>query len=80
MGIFAFSDYCHRRDDRHQKRCFLSDECREGKKDSIVSENYIGLPLHQLPFLRLIGRLILQSPNDEVAIAEKEAGVINRAF
>ncbi len=52
----------------------------DGMEDLIVSENYIGLPPHKLPFLRLNGRLLLQTPNGEFATAEKEAGVINRAF
>ena len=52
----------------------------DGMEDLIVSENYIGLPTHKLPFLRLNGRLLLQTPNGEFAAAEKEAGVINRTF
>jgi len=52
----------------------------DGMEDLIVSENYIGLPPHKVPFLRLNGRLLLQTPNGEFAAAEKEAGVINRAF
>lgn len=52
----------------------------DGAEDLIVSENYIGLPPHKLPFLRLNGRLLLQKTNGEFAPAEKEAGVINRTF
>jgi hypothetical protein len=52
----------------------------DGAEDLIVSENYIGLPPHKIPFLRLNGRLLLQKPNGEFAPAEKEAGVINRAY
>jgi hypothetical protein len=52
----------------------------DGMEDLIVSENYIGFPLHKLPFLRLNGRLLLQTPNGEFAAAEKEAGVINRTY
>jgi len=52
----------------------------DGMEDLIVSENYIGFPLHKLPFLRLNGRLLLQTPNGEFAAVEKEAGVINRAY
>jgi hypothetical protein len=52
----------------------------DGLEDLIVSENYIGLPPHKLPFLRLNGRLLLQTPNGEFAAAEKEAGVINRTY
>jgi hypothetical protein len=49
-------------------------------EDLIVSENYIGFPLHKLPFLRLNGRLLLQTPNGEFAAVENEAGVINRHY
>jgi hypothetical protein len=52
----------------------------DGMEDLIVSENYIGCPPHWVPFLRLNGRLLLQTPNGEFAAAEKEAGVINRSY
>jgi len=52
----------------------------DGAEDLIVSENFIGLPPHKVPFLRLNGRLLLQKSNGEFAPAEKEAGVINRAY
>jgi len=52
----------------------------DSMEDLIVSENYIGCPPHKLPFLRLNGRLLLQTPNGEFAAAEKEAGVINRTY
>ena len=52
----------------------------DGMEDLIVSENYIGFPLHKLPVLRLNGRLLLQTPNGEFAAVEKEAGVINRTY
>jgi hypothetical protein len=52
----------------------------DGAEDLIVSENFIGLPPHKVPFLRLNGRLLLQKANGEFAPAENEAGVINRAY
>jgi len=52
----------------------------DGAEDLIVSENYIGLPPHKLPFLRSNGRVLLQKPNGEFAPAEQEAGVINREY
>ncbi len=52
----------------------------DGMEDLIVAENFISFPLHKLPFLRLNGRLLLQTPNGEFAAAAKEAGVINRAY
>ncbi len=52
----------------------------DGFEDLIVSENYIGLLPHKIPFLRLNGRLLLQKSSGEFAPAEKKAGVINRAY
>lgn len=52
----------------------------DGMEDLIVSENYIGLPPHKIPFLRLNGRLLLQTPNGEFAPAGAEAGVMNRLY
>jgi hypothetical protein len=52
----------------------------DGAEDLIVSENYIGLPPHKLPFLRSNGRVLLQKPNGEFAPAEQNAGVINREY
>jgi len=52
----------------------------DGMEDLIVSENYIGLPPHKVPFLRLNGRLLLQKMSGEFAPAETESGVINRAY
>lgn len=52
----------------------------DGLEDLIVSENYIGLPPHKMPFLRLNGRLLLQTPNGEFAPAGAEAGVVNRLY
>ncbi|WP_176962861.1 CRTAC1 family protein [Mariprofundus sp. NF] len=52
----------------------------DGMEDLLVSENYIGLPPHKVPFLRLNGRLLLQKANGEFAPAEKEAGVINQTY
>lgn len=52
----------------------------DGAEDLIVSENYIGLPVHHFEMLRLNGRVLLQKPNGEFAPAEKETGVINRTY
>ena len=52
----------------------------DGREDLIVSENYIGLPLHRIPFLRLPGRLMIQNEDGEFAAVEKEAGVINKRY
>ena len=52
----------------------------DGREDLLVSENYINLPFHKIPALRLDGRLLLQTENGEFATAEKQANVINRTF
>ena len=52
----------------------------DGREDLIVAENYIGLPPHKLPFLRLNGRLLLQKSSGEFAPAGQASGVINRAY
>ncbi len=52
----------------------------DGREDFIVSENYIGLPPHKIPFLRLPGRLMIQNTNGEFAAVGKQAGVVNKRF
>lgn len=52
----------------------------DGRQDLIVSENYIGLPPHKVPFLRLPGRLLVQNTSGEFAAVGKEAGVVNRRY
>lgn len=58
----------------------LEDLNLDGREDLIVSENYIGLPPHKIPFLRLPGRLLMQNAAGEFAAVGKEAGVINRRY
>lgn len=52
----------------------------DGAEDLIVSENFIGLAPHNFSFLLLNGRLLLQTPDGNFAPAERDAGVINRAY
>ena len=52
----------------------------DGAEDLIVSENYIGLPTHMIPSLRLNGRVLLQKSNGEFAPAEQQTGIINRTY
>lgn len=52
----------------------------DGREDLIVSENYVGLPFHKLPFLRAPGRFLIQNTNGEFAAVGAEAGVVNRRF
>ena len=52
----------------------------DGREDLIVAENYIGLPTHLIPALRLNGRVLLQNQQGEFAAAEKQMNVINRTY
>ncbi len=52
----------------------------DGREDLIVSENYIGLPPHKIPFLRLPGRLLIQNEAGEFAAVGAEAGVVNKRY
>ena len=52
----------------------------DGREDLIVSENYVSAPFHKIPFLRLPGRLLVQTPAGEFAAVGAEAGVVNRRY
>ena len=52
----------------------------DGRDDLIVSENYIGLPPHNIPILRLPGRLLIQNADGQFAAVGKEAGVVNKRY
>lgn len=52
----------------------------DGREDLIVSENYVGFPMHKIPFLRAPGRLLIQNANGEFAAVGVDAGVVNRRF
>ena len=51
-----------------------------GREDLVVSENFVNLPPHKVPALRLPCRLLIQTENGEFAAVGKEAGVVNRRF
>jgi hypothetical protein len=52
----------------------------DGREDLIVSENYVGLPPHKIPFLRGPGRLMIQNSKGEFAAVGAQAGVVNRRY
>ncbi len=52
----------------------------DGREDLIVSENYVGLPPHKIPFLRGPGRLMIQNTNGEFAAVGAQAGVVNKRY
>ncbi len=58
----------------------FSDLNLDGREDLIVSENYVALPLHKLQFMRLPGRVLVQTPSGEFAAIGAKAGVINKHY
>lgn len=52
----------------------------DGLDDLVVSENYIGFPIHKIPFLRLSGRFLIQTRSGEFAARGRESGVINTGY
>ncbi|MEP2784685.1 MAG: VCBS repeat-containing protein [Pseudoruegeria sp.] len=52
----------------------------DGRDDMIASQNYVTSPLHKIGFLRLPGRMMVQTPTGEFADIGAEAGVVNRRF
>ncbi len=52
----------------------------DGREDLIVSENYVGLPVHNFAFLRAPGRFLIQNSSGEFAAVGEAAGVINRRY
>ena len=82
-GGFKFEDAAERRkvaDYEFTWGMVLEDLNLDGREDLIASENYIGLPPHKVPFLRLPGRLLIQNAKGEFSPVGKEAGVINKHY
>ena len=52
----------------------------DGRDDLVVSENYVGWPLHKLAAWRLNGRFLLQTESGVFSEAGDDAGVVNREF
>ncbi|MFK7778775.1 MAG: VCBS repeat-containing protein [Gimesia sp.] len=52
----------------------------DGRPDLVVSENYVDLPPHKVPFLRLPGRFMLQNTAGEFAAVGSQAGVVNKRY
>lgn len=52
----------------------------DGREDLIVSQNYVTSPVHKVGFLRLPGRLFVQTPTGEFSEVGAKAGVVNRRF
>lgn len=52
----------------------------DGRPDLAVSENFVDMPVHKMPFLRLPCRFLIQNADGEFAAVGEEAGVVNKAF
>jgi len=52
----------------------------DGREDLLVSQNFVTAPFHKIPFLRLPGRLFVQTEKGEMAEVGAEAGVVNRQY
>ncbi len=52
----------------------------DGREDLLVSQNFVTAPFHKVPFLRLPGRLLVQTPAGEFAEVGAQAGVVNKRY
>ena len=52
----------------------------DGREDAVVSQNFVSAPFHKVPFMRLPGRLFIQTENNEFAEVGAEAGVVNKRY
>ncbi len=52
----------------------------DGRVDAIASQNYIMSPMHKIGFLRLPGRILVQTASGEFAEVGAAAGVVNRRY
>ncbi|TBR38294.1 CRTAC1 family protein [Marinomonas agarivorans] len=83
QGQFTFNDTAPERklaDYEFSWGAIFEDFNLDGKDDLVVSENYIGFPTHAVPFWRLDGRFLLQTPTGEFSEASHQAGIQNRLF
>ena len=52
----------------------------DGREDLVVSQNYVTSPIHKIGFLRLPGRMLVQTSSGEFAEIGERAGVVNRRY
>ena len=82
-GDFKFTDTADKTklaDYEFSWGCVFEDFNLDGMTDLVVSENYVDLPPHKIPFLRLPGRFLLQTPSGEFAAVGAEAGIVNKLY
>lgn len=83
QGNFSFDDTAenaHIADYEFSWGAIFEDFNLDGRDDLVVSENYVGWPLHKLPMWRLNGRFMLQNDIGQFSEAGDAAGVVNREF
>jgi len=83
LGDFKFEDVAQKvkvADYEFSWGALFEDLNLDGRDDLVVSENYIGFPPHKAKFLRLPGRVLLQTAEGEFSSVGKEAGVENFRF
>jgi len=52
----------------------------DGREDLVVSENFVSAPFHKFGFMRLPGRLLVQTPAGEFVEVGAKAGVVNKRY
>ncbi len=52
----------------------------DGREDLVAAQNFVSAPFHKVPFMRLPGRLFIQTKNNEFAEMGAEAGVVNKLY
>ena len=52
----------------------------DGREDLIVSENFVEAPFHKVPFMRLPGRIFVQTEAGEMAEVGEATGVVNKQY
>ena len=52
----------------------------DGREDAVVAQNFVSAPFHKIPFMRLPGRLFIQTEDNEFAEVGAEAGVVNKRY
>lgn len=52
----------------------------DGREDLIVSQNFVKAPFHKIPFMRLPGRMFVQTDAGEMAEVGAEIGVVDKQY
>lgn len=52
----------------------------DGREDLIVSQNFVKAPFHKIPFMRLPGRMFVQTEAGEMAEVGAQIGVVDKLY